>query len=85
MSTANFNPADRIDLKPHCAGDRIRLMARSGGYVMVRKPRCMPFVLSEKEWAKLPLYTDLAVKMLVDDDWLRRKVETDPDLDCEAS
>ena len=33
-------------------------MARSGGYVMARKPRGMPFVLTEKEWAKMPPYAD---------------------------
>jgi len=32
---------------------QIRLMARSGGYCMVRRPRAMPFVLSEKEWQRL--------------------------------
>lgn len=37
-------------------GGRIRYMARSGGYVMVRKSRMMPFVLTEKEWAKLPIF-----------------------------
>lgn len=36
--------------------DRLRYMTRSGGYVMVRKPRAMPFVVSEKEWAKFPLW-----------------------------
>jgi hypothetical protein len=33
----------------------IRFMVRSGGYVMCRRPRCIPFVLSEKEWSKLPI------------------------------
>jgi hypothetical protein len=37
-------------------GGRVRLMARSGGYVMVRRPRCSPFVLSEKEWAQMPTF-----------------------------
>ncbi len=40
-------------------GGRVRLMARSGGYVMVRRPRCMPFVLTENEWAKMPLFVEL--------------------------
>lgn len=39
-------------------GGRLRFMARSGGYVMVRRPRCSPFVLTEKEWGKLPLYEE---------------------------
>jgi hypothetical protein len=60
MSKATFDASDRAD--PHSASadgrdDRIRLMARSGGYVMVRKPRCTPFVLSEKDWGKLPRFT----------------------------
>lgn len=38
-------------------GGRIRCMARSGGFVMVRKARAAPFVLTEKEWAKLPLFS----------------------------
>ncbi|MBC8642964.1 hypothetical protein IAG25_40100 [Caballeronia sp. EK] len=32
----------------------IRYMTRSGEYVMCRRPRCMPFVLSEKDWNTLP-------------------------------
>ena len=60
MSSANIDCRDRIDLRPDAKGeplnDRIRYMVRSGGYVMVRKPRSMPFVLTDKEWAKLPLF-----------------------------
>jgi hypothetical protein len=55
MSTVNFDPRDRQDER-FIEPVRVRLMARSGGYVMVRKPRAIPFVLSEKEWAKLPLF-----------------------------
>lgn len=29
-------------------------MVTSGGYVMVKRPRCTPFVLSLKQWAKIP-------------------------------
>lgn len=29
-------------------------MVTSGGYVMVKRPRKMPFVLTLKDWAKLP-------------------------------
>jgi hypothetical protein len=35
---------------------RIVFMTRSGGYVMCRRPRCLPFVLSEKQWGKLSMY-----------------------------
>lgn len=31
-------------------------MTRSGGYVMCRRPRCIPFILTEKEWGKLLWY-----------------------------
>jgi hypothetical protein len=34
---------------------RIRLMAEADGYVMVRRPRAYPFVLSRKEFDALPL------------------------------
>ena len=36
----------------------IKYMTRSGGYVMARRPRAMPFVLSEKDWRKLPKNSD---------------------------
>jgi hypothetical protein len=50
MSTTNFDGSTRVD-----DNGEIRYMCRSGGYVMVRRPRAMPFVLSEKEWARLKL------------------------------
>lgn len=53
MSKANFDPSDRMDPK-HTGNQKIRLMARSGGFVMVRYSRMQPYVLTEKEWAKLP-------------------------------
>ena len=70
MSQANFDPRDRAYrrmVRSHDGrnwgpeeeqgdGGRVRLMARSGGYVMVRRPRCIPFVLTEKEWARMPLF-----------------------------
>lgn len=57
MSRLNFDHRDRWDGRAVEGGPiRIRYMARSGGYVMVRKPRAVPFVLSEKEWARLPLF-----------------------------
>lgn len=57
MSRANFDPRDRMSVSP--TPWRIRLMARSGGYVMVRGPgMAEPFVLTEKRWAKLPLFVD---------------------------
>lgn len=33
---------------------KITYMVRSGGYVMVRRPYNMPFIMTEKEWGKLP-------------------------------
>ncbi len=32
---------------------KIMFLCRSGGYVMVKRPRAIPFVLSLKEWAKI--------------------------------
>jgi hypothetical protein len=32
---------------------RIIYCCRSGGYVMVKRPKAKPFVLSLKEWAKV--------------------------------
>lgn len=32
----------------------IRYVTRASGYVMVRRPHCIPFVMSERDWAKLP-------------------------------
>jgi hypothetical protein len=38
--------------------DRMVLMARASGYVMVRKPGCVPFVMGEKDWLSMPLWQD---------------------------
>lgn len=51
MSKHAINTSDRQD-----AHGRITFMVRSGGYVMCRRPRSLPFVLSEKQWAKLELW-----------------------------
>ncbi len=32
---------------------KIIYMTQSGGYVMVKRPRCMPFCMSIKDWNKL--------------------------------
>lgn len=53
MSTTNF---DRRPRKHPSDGGVIRMMARSGGYVMARRPRKMPFVLTEKQWMKLEVF-----------------------------
>ncbi len=31
-------------------------MTRSGGYVMCRFPRCVPFVTTEERWIAMPLH-----------------------------
>ena len=49
MSSFIINTHDAYD-----AHGPIKYMTRSGGYVMVRRPRCAPFVLSEKDWRRLP-------------------------------
>lgn len=33
---------------------KITFMVRSGGYVMCKRPRATPFVISEKDWKRLP-------------------------------
>lgn len=35
---------------PEQAWSRINYMAHADGYVMARRPRCAPFVISEKLW-----------------------------------
>jgi hypothetical protein len=46
---------ERVDIRPaYDAHGKIVHMVTSGGYVMVKRPHAMPFVLSLKEWAKLP-------------------------------
>lgn len=46
---------ERVDPRPAFdAIGEIRYMTQSGGYVMVRRPRCKPFILTLKDWAKLP-------------------------------
>lgn len=32
---------------------KVKMMAMIDGYVLCRRPNCMPFVLSWKEWIKL--------------------------------
>lgn len=36
-------------------GGRIKYMTHAKGYVMARRPRCAPFVITEKEWRQLPI------------------------------
>lgn len=33
----------------------LRLMAQADGYAMVRRPGCMPFVMSFSDWLKLEM------------------------------
>jgi uncharacterized Fe-S cluster-containing radical SAM superfamily protein len=35
--------------------ERLRLMARAEGYVMVRYKGCAPFIMREKDWIALPV------------------------------
>jgi hypothetical protein len=36
---------------------RITYMAHANGYVMARRPRCIPFVISEKMWLSFPFWS----------------------------
>lgn len=52
---ARMNKARKKDwsrIKQDHLGE-IRFMAEASGYVMVRRPRCIPFVLTRKEWDAL--------------------------------
>lgn len=55
MSKAVLDHTDRAH--PHDGG-KVRFMVRSGGYVMCRRPRRAPYVMTEKEWRKLPAYEE---------------------------
>lgn len=35
---------------------RIKYMTHAGGYVMARRPHCMPFVISEKLWRSFQIF-----------------------------
>lgn len=48
------HPPIHVDRKDRTG--RIRFMVRSGGYVMVRRPHFMPFVLPERKWMNLPAF-----------------------------
>ncbi len=46
---------ERIDPRPaYSNGVKVIHMVTSGGYVMVKEARQRPFVLTLKEWARLP-------------------------------
>lgn len=48
--------ARRCPKERHDEHGPVRMMVQEGGYYMVRRPGCTPFVLSKKEWAALHLY-----------------------------
>lgn len=48
---------------------KIVFMVRSGGYVMCKRPRCAPFVLTEKEWDRLPKFGARANYLFSEDLW----------------
>lgn len=37
---------------------KITYMAHANRHVMVRRPHCEPFVLTEKQWLEFPLWSD---------------------------
>lgn len=39
-------------------GRRMKFMTQSSGYVMVRRPHAMPFVMAERKWINLPLWVE---------------------------
>jgi hypothetical protein len=51
---------ERVDTRPgYDKYGKIVHMVTSGGYVMVKRPRTTPFVLSLKEWARISKTPDL--------------------------
>ena len=53
MSRAVLDHTDRAHPSD---GGKVRFMVRSGGYVMCRRPRLSPFVMTEAEWRRLPAF-----------------------------
>ena len=48
-------PADKMMRRRHPVdGGQLKPMAFADGYVMARRPGCIPFVMTEREWQKLP-------------------------------
>lgn len=46
---------EKVDPRPgYDPVGKLIFMVASGGYVMVKRPRCVPFVLTLKEWARIP-------------------------------
>jgi hypothetical protein len=37
---------------------KITYLAHGKGYVMVRKPGCIPFVITEKQWLEFELWSE---------------------------
>jgi hypothetical protein len=49
-----FPTGPKLRTLPNGATFPLRLMARSDGYVMVRHPQAIPFVMREADWRALP-------------------------------
>lgn len=50
----NHNPAALAHGQPVLS--KISYMAAAKGYVMVLRPGCLPFVLTEKQWLDFPMW-----------------------------
>ena len=48
--------ADRVRPGSSFLGGRVRYMAHADGYVMARRPGCIPFVVAQREWLSLPFH-----------------------------
>lgn len=51
-------PYKRVMPPDYKSGGVVRFMAAAEGYVMVRRPRCIPFIVGINEWNSWPLYTE---------------------------
>jgi hypothetical protein len=54
LEQTNNGGGRMISERRYDEGSEIREMARADGYVMARRPGCMPFVISAKEWDAMP-------------------------------
>lgn len=52
---------------------KLRMIACAEGYVMVRRPRAMPFVMDGKEWTALPTQSQLEERGTRDDETAQKE------------
>lgn len=53
---AAWREAQEFEADRHPSSGRTTYMAHGKGYVLVRHPGCIPFVVTEAEWRAMPLW-----------------------------